>query len=313
MAIEWIKAPLALKYVALGECDYPSRAKICERAYSGLIAAKADLLIWDETESRNKRVPKELWWTEGREALEQDWETGDFSTWSDEQFEIKAFGVSFDFLAISELVPADKQAIAMRAISMMAEDDWISASELQRLMFAKVNPAMAGDAIIEACKLGQIAGRAMRASGEGSGRSTANGWAAIEWDIPLWFWRGFTDFERSSHDWQMGTAKGRGVGPSGSDFIKLQGVHFHRSGLVNLGLAQLGEAEQSKRGRKATYDWQQATSAVWGQLVRGELIPDNQAMIERALIILLTRGDKEPSESTVRPYAKQIWDEFTKA
>lgn len=321
MAIEWIKAPLALKYVALGEYDYPSRMRICERAHSGLIVAKADSVIWNSKESRNKELPREFWWAEGHEALEQDWEAGDFSTWIDKRFEIKAFGVSFDFLAISELVTADKQATAMRAISVIAEENWISAQDLHRLISQRVNPSMSGAQIIEACKLGQLAGRAARAAGEIANKKAkdhqAKEWAAIEWDIPLWFWRNFTEPDKSNQDWQMGTAKGRGSSPFGPDFIKLNGLHFHRSGLVNLGVGGKQDATSaespSNRGRKPTYDWPRASSAIWGEIVRGELIPENQAQIEKAIQSYLTKGDKEPSESTVRPHAKLIWDEYSKA
>lgn len=322
MAIEWIRAPLALRYVALGEYDYPSRIRVCERAHSGLIAARADKLIWGDQEASNKIIPKGFWWAEGQDALEQDWESGDFSTWIEGKTEIRAFGVSFDFIAISELLSADKQALGMRAISVMAEADWISAGDLQRLMYQRVNPERAGLAIIEACKLGQLGGRAMRASGEISELAVARGdgkntWAAIEWDIPIWFWKGFTDSDKSSHDWQMGKARGRGSSPAGQQVIELQGVHFHRSGLSNLGLAKTpdsdGDTETAKKGRKPTYDWLAATTAIWGLIHRGELIPDSQAEIERALQASLVRGDREPSESTVRPYAKLVWDEYYKA
>lgn len=321
MAIEWIKAPLALKYASLGEYDYPSRIRICERAHSGLIDAKAEKVIWDGQESRNKILPKGFWWAEGNEALEQDWESGDFSTWIDDKFEIKVFGISFDFLAITDLVSADNQAKAMRAISVIAKDDWITAKDLQDLIFSNGRQSRTEESITEACRIGQIAGRAMRANGEGNSRGTvregSKPWAAIEWDIPLWFWRNFTDPSKSNQDWQMGTATGRGKGPSGPDFIKLQGIHFHRSGLVNIGLGStqevVAEDSQSKRGRKPTYDWPSASSAIWGQIYRGELIPENQAQIEKAIQSHLATKTKEPSESTVRPHAKIIWDEFAKA
>jgi hypothetical protein len=51
---------------------------------------------------------------------------------------------------------------------------------------------------------------------------------------------------------------------------------------------------------------------IWGKLHRGELIPQTQAEIETALILHLTKGDDAPGESTVRPFAKLIWDEFQK-
>lgn len=116
MAQEWIKASLALKYVALGGYDLPARYKICERAHHGLIPAKAERIIWNGQEERDKLIGKRFWWAEGQEALEQDWQAGDFTTWINQKDEVKAFGVSFDFAALSELVPADKQAEAMRTI-----------------------------------------------------------------------------------------------------------------------------------------------------------------------------------------------------
>ncbi|OAO01584.1 hypothetical protein A8B75_14510 [Sphingomonadales bacterium EhC05] len=319
MAIEWIKAPLALKYVALGDYDYPSRIRICERAHSGLIQARAEKVVWGQSEENLRILPKRFWWAEGQDALIQNWEAGDFSTWIDEKVEVKAFGVSFDFVAIADLVTADKQATAMRAISVMAEPDWISAKNLHTLVRSKVNPAKAGSAILEACRLGQIAGRAMRASGSVSIRQSQNNapldWVAIEWDIPLWFWRDFTDAQKSHQDWQLGKLKGEGRRFTNREMIELQGIHFHKSGLVNLGIEDVSSAVEveSVRGRKPTYDWQKSSSAIWGKIVRGELIPENQAQIERALQANLTRGDKEPSESTVRPYAKLIWDEYNKA
>lgn len=311
---------MALRYVAVGEYDFPSRIRICERAHSGLIATKAEKVIWGTEEHLDVALPKSFWWAEGRDALEQDWKTGDFSTWIDQKVEMKAFGVSFDFLAISNLVSAEKQADAMRCISVIGEDSWISASDLIRLMYKKHGTTTASASMLEAARLGLIAGRAMRAFGEGSGQLHGKGgpkWAAIEWDIPLWFWRSFTEPNHSSRDWQLGKVKGRGTGPNGRDSIELQGVHFHRSGLVNLGLIDASDPPPSKdrvsRGRKPKYDWQNASNAIWGQIYRGELIPENQAQIEQAMQSFLTEGDNEPSESTVRPHAKLVWEEFSKA
>ena len=70
---------------------------------------------------------------------------------------------------------------------------------------------------------------------------------------------------------------------------------------------------EPQRGRKPKYDWPAATLAVFGLIYRGELKPNIQADIERALIDHLTQGDNGPSESTVRPYAKLIWEESQKA
>lgn len=119
MRHEWIKARLALDYVSEGVSDFTAQRRICERAHSGHIAAKADRIVWGEQEERDRIIGKSFWWAEGNEALEQDWEAGDFTTWIDQKIEVKAFNVSFDFKALSDLVPADRQALALRRISVL--------------------------------------------------------------------------------------------------------------------------------------------------------------------------------------------------
>ena len=67
---------------------------------------------------------------------------------------------------------------------------------------------------------------------------------------------------------------------------------------------------KSNAGRKPKYDWDKASNEIWGKIYRGELFPKKQADIESALIEYLAKGDEEPGESTVRPYARRIWIEF---
>lgn len=66
----------------------------------------------------------------------------------------------------------------------------------------------------------------------------------------------------------------------------------------------------TKRGRPVAYDWLEATNSIWAKLYGNELKPNTQADIEKALIQHLRKGDIEPGESTVRPFAKAIWEKF---
>lgn len=318
MAHEWIAAETALRYLTDEIFCYNEQRAICERAHSGMIASKADLLVWGGKEYRHQLVPKEFWWAEGHEALEQNWDSGDFSTWIDRSIEVKAFGVSFDFLGISELAPAQRRAIGVQRISVVGDPDWIPAIELRRLMFSKTAISAAGSAILEASRMGQLVARAVRASGVVDNPDQGKGeWAAREWDVPLWFWRDFTQSNSSNQDWGLGKARGVGRRNNRRETIELQGLHFHKAGLPNLGLAPTNEEAAANgaaavRGRRPKYDWASATAAIWGRIYRGELIPENQADIERALQAELATGDDEPSVSTVRPFARPIWDEFKK-
>lgn len=318
MSHEWIKASLALEYVSDGLLDYSAPRRICERAHAGLIAAKAERIVWDGQEKRDELIGKGFWWARGHEALEQDWQAGDFSTWIDGKTEVRAFGVSFDFTALSDLVPADKQAAAIRRISVLADEEWISARDLHLAVLEKAGPVYGTAMLTEACRLGQLGARAMRATCQYKQRSTLMlRWKAVEWDVPLWFWRDFTDKVNAKFEWPLGNVKGEGRKDGEPHRIELQGVHFHRSGLINLGIEEApienGQGADAGRGRRPKYNWPAASLHIFGLINRGDFKPECQADIEKALIEHLTEGDEAPGESTVRPYAKLIWEENLKA
>lgn len=102
-------------------------------------------------------------------------------------------------------------------------------------------------------------------------------------------------------------------GSDGTRWITLSGVHFHRLSLASLGpAASQPDTPETNRGRKPKYDWPTAINTCWGRIYRGEPPVANQADVEKLLIDILRVGDDEPGESTVRPYARQIWAEHTK-
>lgn len=241
MVQEWITAATALRYLSDQPYTYNEERAICERAHSGLIAATAETLIWNGEQQSRCKIPKEFWWAEGHEALVQNWETGDFSTSIDHKIEVKAFGVSFDFPSIMELLPAERRAAAMHRISVAGDPEWIRADDLTRLIYARTPALRAGDVIVEACALGQLVGRAMRVTSYVKGRygdsPRSNEWAAIEWDVPLWFWRDFLKSQQSAQSWSLNKVKGNGVRDRLLEAIELQGLHFHRSGLAAMGLS----------------------------------------------------------------------------
>lgn len=94
-------------------------------------------------------------------------------------------------------------------------------------------------------------------------------------------------------------------------------VRFDASGIPGTLKAEAAEsaATQDHRsaGRPAKYDWPKNVLAIFGLINRGDFKPECQADIEKALIDHLADGDYAPGESTVRPYAKLIWEENLKA
>lgn len=55
--------------------------RVCKRAHAEMMRARARRFCVGEECADNVDVPAKFWWAEGHQALEQDWESGDFSTW----------------------------------------------------------------------------------------------------------------------------------------------------------------------------------------------------------------------------------------
>ena len=106
-AQKWISAQTALDMLDVGY--RLGRRTICSRAYAGLVKARAELFIHDGRSTDNVDVPNYFWWAEGGDALHQNWKTGDFDTWINQQIHLQAFGVTFrrsDIERLKRLKPA---------------------------------------------------------------------------------------------------------------------------------------------------------------------------------------------------------------
>jgi len=136
--------------------------------------------------------------------------------------------------------------------------------------------------------------------------------------LPASFW---STLSRSDHrdrnlDWVLGdfsyTFGQNDYCASGDAFD----VHFDARGIPgSFGSVEADSAatkDQRSAGRPAKFDWPKTVLAIFGLIYRGDLKPENQAEIERALIAHLDDKNGGPSQSTVRPYAKLIWEEYNK-
>lgn len=308
MAEQWISAAKALEIAK-------DSFALCERLYAGKILARASVLLTGDKREEECAIPRGFWWAMGHAALDQNWNVCDFSTWLEQKQHIQAYGVTMGLSGVLETVDFEKRALIARSLSVASNPDWISAREASRLSGQTTKPVNAGEPIMALARLGFVSGRAVLFEGyRQGGNETEVLWEQREWDIESWFWNEFTISGKSDQDWTLGKFSGRGEGPGGIHYVILSGVHFHRSFLSALDIqkAPLPEPEEMKRGRKPYYDWTAAISTIWGRLYRGDLLPQTQADIEIALISTLTKGEKSPNESTVRPYAKPIWEEFQK-
>lgn len=310
MGEHWIPASKASEIVG-------DRIALCTRLHAGLLTARAKLLIIDGKQSEWALVPKGFWWADGHEALNADWRAGDFSTWIDQKYLLQAFGVEIALAGILEMVPFEQRAMLTLSLSVASNPDWVSAREARWLAHPNANgdPRLGQVAIIVQARVGLVTGRAIAAEGvDPSGPGDDWDWSEREWNIPTWFWANFTDPDTSSKDWETGKFSGTGMAPNGRMSITLTGVHFLRANIEALAWKDGDEVKAvttpKSTGRKPEYDWPAATNRIWGEIYRGDLVPKNQAQLESAFVRVLRKGEKEPSESTVRPYAKRIWDEM---
>ena len=103
----WITADQARNLLKTGSGSlYNAQVAICKRAHAGLMRARAEQFHQGQRTFHNHDIPKEFWWAEGHQALEQDWATGDFSTWIERgSVQLKAFGVTFARADIQKLLP----------------------------------------------------------------------------------------------------------------------------------------------------------------------------------------------------------------
>jgi Spy/CpxP family protein refolding chaperone len=105
--------------------EYGAQLRICKRAHGGLIRARAEQFHDGQRKFHNYDIPKEFWWAEGHQALEQDWAAGDFSTWiKRDSIQLKAFGVTFARTDIQKLLPLPSSG-KIETVAQTEEDEQI--------------------------------------------------------------------------------------------------------------------------------------------------------------------------------------------
>lgn len=315
MAEQWIPAHKALEIVK-------NEVAIVSALRSGSIKANAALISATDLRYARNPVRADFWEFHRNSNFTADWQAGHFSNICDQTIEVHVNGVTIELTGILKMINADERGLVARSLSVAGNPDWLSSLEARRLCYAVVNPISAATWLLEQARLGFVSARAVKAEMKRAISDDHCIWAEREWDIPVWFWESFTKQLESHQNWETGRFSGRGRAPDGSGEMVLSGVYFHAQTLRLL----IGQEdhrpdnepraadEPERRGRKPQYDWPAAVSAIWGKLYRNELLPlpRTQADIERAMIEVLRVGDKEPSESTVRPYAKCIFEELEK-
>jgi hypothetical protein len=108
---EWIGFAEALQ-ITINKTGLPQWRQILKRARDGIIEAKAshyiapDRRTGAELRHSNHVLPREFFWAGDGSALEWDSTAGDFSTWINQKWHCRAYGVKFRRSDIVAMLPA---------------------------------------------------------------------------------------------------------------------------------------------------------------------------------------------------------------
>ena len=312
MPPQWISAQKARTILAEVNGQRLAELAICRSAHIGTLKSRARVLTSGVKSSSEELIPKEFWWAEGDAALTQDWAVGDFETWIDRRWHIKALGVEFNFIDLREALEPERAAIVARELSVAGNPSWMTANAARRFMYDNLGhpPASAGSLLIEQCRLGFVAARAVVWQ-QAFPDPDADSWEfeERERDIPLWFWDQFCSSPGSAQDWTNGKFSGRGASPKGYRSITLSGVHFSRLALEltdDRKSVQIA-AKSGSPGRPPAAFWDDLWNHIWAQIYRGDFKPERQAQVEKMMLDWAIAKGHELSETVARERARKLW------
>lgn len=316
MPPQWISAKTALDIFAEISGEALAIMAMCRGAHLGIYKSRARSLSVSGRLSHDAPIPTEFWWAEGAEGLKQDWNLGDFETWLNQNSLLQAQGVEFDFSDIRESLEPENAAIIARRLSVAGNPAWMNAQDARTIIHTNMGASAlrAGDVLIEQCKLGFIAAKAIIWQQTSPGMP--HDWAIEERekDIPAWFWSDFLIPKESSQDWEIGTFLGHGMGPDGVCWITLKAVHFYRPSIdaikVGVPVAQITENKPRPAGRPPAAFWDDLWNEIWGRVYEGDFNPKRQSEIEAAMLQWASDNGHKLSVSVARERARKMWARY---
>lgn len=314
MAEHWISAATARDIVAQPPDSAIGTYALCNRSFAALVKTKARLFTIKKQGLRleNAEVPAAFWWAGGHEALEQDWATGDFSTWIKREEEWQAFGVSFALSGVLEMLPTERRADVTRRLSVAGRAEWVSAAEASLLACRLPGVINGRKYIVEQARLELLQGQAVLAERFTGRDCTTRTWDEREWPIPTLVWDGIEQATNVHQQWDLGRLIA-GVAVDGKPhWLRLSGVHILAKPLRGaLSITAPPAPEPTSRptagGRLPAEWWDDMWCAMCSQVFEGKLIPNSQAEIEKAMLQWAQDHGHEPSVSTVRPKARKLF------
>jgi hypothetical protein len=142
------------------QAHIPMRATeaICGRAFDGMVAARAERLVWGTKIHENTDVPQEFWWARGRAAMKATWVSGDFNTYIDDcRIHCRAYGVEFARRDIDRMLPQTRSVDFTRP----APDNYAPAAHCRAevMQSLKCSGSIAEQLILHHATAGLLIGR----------------------------------------------------------------------------------------------------------------------------------------------------------
>lgn len=281
MASLWISASKVIQVFGKYKPEYELKMAICARAHQGLIKAQAKTLSFSGEARSAVELPRQFWWAEGHEALEQDWDTGDFSTFMND-IEMRAFSVSFDLDGLLGLIAFESRHEVLGMFAAGPNPDWISALGARRYVYEQggIEPNSAAKALLEQCALGFVSARASLCQISNTLREGQWAFEEREWNIEPWVWQTLKRSDTAPFDWQSGTFTGKVRDAGVIRLIKLTAVYFLKSSLSIfspslVSKASVDESEQqtlSPLSESQLNKWWNEKVAVRDSLTQEELL-----------------------------------------
>lgn len=205
---------------------------ICPRARDGILTARAKVFFWGDERHEDCEIPKWFWWAGAESALEQNWKSGDFSTWIDQKVHCRAYGVMFREDEIDAIVPRTDKA------NSRSFADCVDCVEVlcER---AAIDPETAVRRLIQHCAAGLVDSRCSRFWWRISDRYESQREDETAGPVPDWFWEQCADHPDTIFDWRSGKVSSRSYIEDDHYKVIVEGLQFGNEGVAELA-AMLG-------------------------------------------------------------------------
>jgi hypothetical protein len=325
MSEVWISAAEAYDRISR-VIPFRAAEAICSRAFDGLIAARARLLVIGEKRAEEAAVPREFWWAKGQAALEQKWVSGDFETWIDNRIQCRAYGVQFREIDIEAMLPTTGR---VRKVQPAGQGNFAPAArcvaELRDSLGCTKEEA--GRHILRFCRAGLIDSRCQNIWWEVTDRYGPSEHDEDHVTVPEWFWEHCSQGSAAILNWDTGSFAGRGLVNGELHKVRIKGVEFDVSGIIDLEFMLKREpepvvddepkgADQVAKpsvagGRPRSEKWidwvaELAAYIHFNGIPTGEGVEGQDALIAAIDQKLIDAGREGLSRSTVQPIVRAV-------